>query len=83
MSDQSEAIRELTAQVSELTGTVRTYMEGQSVLNRSFAENFRNHEADIDSLKEDRSKLKGLMFGLGLGGTSIGAALMKLFGAGQ
>lgn len=79
-----QTARDLIHKIGQLDGTVRGHIETQKEFNKSVVGRLEKQDEKIDLVEDDISGYKklvrGVIIGVGLGGTSIGAALMKAAG---
>lgn len=79
-----ETATALISQLGELTGSVKAHIENQKVINGNVAAVLEKQDEKVDDVANEVSGFKktvrGIVIGVGLGGTSLGAAVMKLTG---
>lgn len=72
---------QLVQELGRLTGKVGAFIDNQNLVNKTFADKIEAQDEALDAVKSDingyKKLVRGLVFGIGLGGTSLGAAITK------
>jgi len=87
MSLTEETARDLIHKIGDLNGSVRAHIETQKEFNAACLARLGKQDEKINAVEDEitgwKKTVRGVIIGVGLGGTSLGAALMKVAGVAE